>query len=42
MVNNAPFLISANMAPRAVILKVGYYLEAVLWVLDVNKRWRRG
>jgi len=29
----------ANMALRAVILNVCYYLEA-LWFLDVNKKWR--
>ena len=26
------------MAARAVILKVCYYFEALLWLLDVNKR----
>jgi len=33
MVNNEPFLILANIALRAVILKV-YYLLALLWFLD--------
>ena len=31
----------ANMAGSAVSLKVCYYFEALLWLLDVNKRWRR-
>jgi len=30
------------MAAKAVSLKVCYYFEALLWLLDVNKRWRRG
>jgi len=41
MVNKAPFRILANMAARAVSLKVCYYYEALLWLLDVNKRWQR-
>jgi len=30
------------MMPRAVSLKVYYYFDALLWLLDVNQRWRRG
>jgi len=30
------------MAVRAVSLKVCYNFEALLWLLDVNKRGRRG